>query len=116
MSVCVFKSVQFGSVSARVACAHELPASVVFCVYSLTSWLLAFFAGYTPLAYDLVERSVRKTTVLDVMRRLLQSKNMMVQTRRSETAGRNPCYISILNVIQGDVDPTQVGREHQIGE
>jgi hypothetical protein len=34
--------------------------------------------GYTPLAYDLAERSVRKTTVLDVMRRLLQSKNMMV--------------------------------------
>eukprot|EP00960_Hanusia_phi_P058535 763916-Hanusia_phi.AAC.11 len=30
------------------------------------------------MAYDLVERSVRKTTVLDVMRRLLQSKNMMV--------------------------------------
>jgi tubulin gamma len=89
---------------------------VCVCVCSLTPWFLSFFAGYTPLAYDLVERSVRKTTVLDVMRRLLQSKNMMVQTRRSETAGRNPCYISILNVIQGDVDPTQVGREHQIGE
>ena len=34
--------------------------------------------GYTPLAYDLAKRSVRKTTVLDVMRRLLQNKNMMV--------------------------------------
>lgn len=69
--------------------------------------------GYTPLAYDLVERSVRKTTVLDVMRRLLQSKNMMVSTRRSEQAGRNPCYISILNVIQGEVDPTQVHKSLQ---
>jgi hypothetical protein len=47
--------------------------------------------GYTPLAYDLVERSVRKTTVLDVMRRLLQSKNMMVSTRRSEQAYAHAC-------------------------
>ena len=60
-----------------------------------------------------MERSVRKTTVLDVMRRLLQSKNMMVSTRRSEQAGRNPCYISILNVIQGEVDPTQVHKSLQ---
>ena len=47
------------------------------------------------------------------MRRLLQSKNMMVSTRRSEQAGRNPCYISILNVIQGEVDPTQVQQSLQ---
>eukprot|EP00961_Rhodomonas_salina_P087417 1175815-Rhodomonas_salina.2 len=31
-----------------------------------------------------------------------------VSTRRTEQAGRNPCYISILNIIQGEVDPTQV--------
>uniref|UniRef100_A0A7S0MPH6 Tubulin gamma chain n=1 Tax=Cryptomonas curvata TaxID=233186 RepID=A0A7S0MPH6_9CRYP len=69
--------------------------------------------GYTPLAYDLAERSVRKTTVLDVMRRLLQNKNMMVSTRRTEQASRNPCYISILNIIQGEVDPTQVHKSLQ---
>ena len=38
------------------------------------------------------------------MRRLLQPKNRMVSTVPSKTA----CYISILNIIQGDVDPTDV--------
>lgn len=50
--------------------------------------------------------NVRKTTVLDVMRRLLQPKNMMVSTPVNRSA--NHCYISILNIIQGEVDPTQV--------
>lgn len=49
-------------------------------------------------------KNTRKTTVLDVMRRLLQPKNRMVST----AASKNSCYISILNVIQGDVDPTDV--------
>lgn len=49
-------------------------------------------------------KTIRRTTVLDVMRRLLQPKNRMVSTTPSKTA----CYISILNVIQGDVDPTDV--------
>jgi len=49
---------------------------------------------------------VRKTTVLDVMRRLLQPKNVMVSTGREKQACH--CYISILNIIQGEVDPTQV--------
>jgi len=39
------------------------------------------------------------------MRRLLQPKNRMVSTVPSKAA----CYISILNIIQGDVDPTDVG-------
>ena len=51
--------------------------------------------------------NIRKTTVLDVMRRLLQPKNMMVSTPVHRQA--NHCYISILNIIQGEVDPTQVG-------
>ncbi len=68
--------------------------------------------GYTPLSSEDVQTAssaVRKTSVLDVMRRLLQSKNMMV------SAGQNRdkmqiahCYIAILNIIQGEVDPTQV--------
>lgn len=41
------------------------------------------------------------------MRRLLQPKNMMVSTPVSRQAN-NHCYISILNIIQGEVDPTQV--------
>lgn len=58
--------------------------------------------GYTPLS-TVQEGSVQKTSVLDVMTRLVQPKNMMVScpTQRG-------LYISILNIIQGDVDPTQV--------
>lgn len=41
---------------------------------------------------------MRKTTVLDVMRRLLQPKNMMVSTGLDKT--NHHCYISILNIIQ----------------
>ena len=35
-----------------------------------------------------------------------QPKNMMVATPRDRK--RSHCYISILNIIQGEVDPTQV--------
>lgn len=64
--------------------------------------------SYTPFTGDQVEqaKTVRKTTVLDVMRRLLQPKNRMVST----VPGKKSCYISILNVIQGEVDPTDVHK------
>ena len=52
-------------------------------------------------------RAVRKTTVLDVMRRLLQPKNRLVSTSFSSDA-KTACYISVMNIIQGDVDPTDV--------
>jgi len=62
--------------------------------------------GYTPLTTDTGENSaIRKTSVLDVMRRLLQPKNIMVSMPT-----RKGCYISILNIIQGEVDPTQVHK------
>jgi tubulin gamma len=64
--------------------------------------------GYTPLAIDRQMAAVRKTSVLDVMRRLLQTKNIMVSAPT-----RVGCYISILNIIQGDVDPTQVHKSLQ---
>lgn len=62
--------------------------------------------SYTPFTGDQIDKakSVRKTTVLDVMRRLLQPKNRMVSTVPSKTA----CYISLLNIIQGDIDFTDV--------
>ncbi|XP_068923740.1 tubulin gamma-1 chain-like isoform X4 [Petaurus breviceps papuanus] len=60
---------------------------------------------------DCVVASVRKTTVLDVMRRLLQPKNVMVSTGRDRQT--NHCYIAILNIIQGEVDPTQVHKSLQ---
>jgi len=50
-------------------------------------------------------------TVLDVMRRLLQPKNMMVSTSIDKKIQH--CYISILNIIQGEVDPTQVHKSLQ---
>ena len=64
--------------------------------------------SYTPFTGDNVEqaKTVRKTTVLDVMRRLLQPKNRMVSTTPSKTS----CYISILNIIQGEADPTEVSQ------
>ncbi|CAK8682727.1 tubulin gamma-1 chain [Clavelina lepadiformis] len=67
--------------------------------------------GYTPLVTDQALPSVRKTTVLDVMRRLLQPKNMMVYTGRERI--NEHCYISILNIIQGEIDPTQVHKSLQ---
>ncbi|RMZ57183.1 hypothetical protein APUTEX25_004017 [Auxenochlorella protothecoides] len=75
-------------------------------------------AGYTPVTLDSEESRaaaiVRKTTVLDVMRRLLQAwismvpKNLMVSTPSRAKGLDQSKYISILNIIQGDVDPTQL--------
>jgi tubulin gamma len=64
--------------------------------------------SYTPFTGSSVEsaKTVRKTTVLDVMRRLLQPKNRMVSTNTSKKS----CYISILNIIQGEADPTDVHK------
>lgn len=68
-------------------------------------------AGYTPLTLDAEDAAasiVRKTTVLDVMRRLLQPKNLMVSSAARAKEFDKSKYISILNIIQGDVDPTQL--------
>lgn len=40
-----------------------------------------------------------------------QPKNVMVSTPRDRR--HNHCYISILNIIQGEVDPTQVHKSLQ---
>ena len=64
--------------------------------------------GYTPLSVGAGSSAVQKTTVLDVMRRLLQTKNIMVSAPT-----KKGLYISILNIIQGDVDPSQVHRSLQ---
>lgn len=68
--------------------------------------------GFTPLTTDYDQTNVRRTTVLDVMRRLLQPSNMMVSTPLNDRSSGH-CYISILNIIQGDVDPTQVHKSLQ---
>uniref|UniRef100_A0A7S2GR21 Tubulin gamma chain n=1 Tax=Haptolina brevifila TaxID=156173 RepID=A0A7S2GR21_9EUKA len=70
--------------------------------------------GYTPLHFhddvNAVATNVRKTSVMDVMRRLLQTKNIMVSCSTRKDRG---CYISILDIIQGEVDPTQVHKSLQ---
>lgn len=72
--------------------------------------------GYTPLNLDAqgsnptAQAAVRKTSVTDVMRRLLQTKNIMVSCSTRKDRG---CYISILDIIQGEVDPTQVHKSLQ---
>lgn len=57
-----------------------------------------------------LDSTVRKTTILDVMKRLTQPKNIMVS---ADT--RQGCYISILNIIQasGPTDPTQIHKALQ---
>jgi len=69
--------------------------------------------GYTPLTLEgeggvAGGSAIRKTTVLDVMRRLLQPKNIMVSAHAKPKDLSTARYISILNIVQGEVDPTQV--------
>jgi tubulin gamma len=67
--------------------------------------------SYTPITSEQMDQAkgVRKTTVFDVMRRLLQPKNAMVSTHPT----RKGCYIAILNIIQGEADPAQVHKSLQ---
>uniref|UniRef100_A0A0E0KYP3 Tubulin gamma chain n=1 Tax=Oryza punctata TaxID=4537 RepID=A0A0E0KYP3_ORYPU len=69
--------------------------------------------GYTPLTVERQVNMIRKTTVLDVMRRLLQTKNIMVSSYARNKEASQAKYISILNIIQGEVDPTQVHESLQ---
>jgi len=69
--------------------------------------------GYTPLTVERQVNMIRKTTVLDVMRRLLQTKNIMVSSYARTKEASQAKYISILNIIQGEVDPTQVHESLQ---
>ncbi|XP_042415697.1 tubulin gamma-3 chain-like isoform X2 [Zingiber officinale] len=67
--------------------------------------------GYTPLTVERQVNMIRKTTVLDVMRRLLQTKNIMVSSYAHTKEASQAKYISILNIIHGDGDPTQEARQ-----
>ena len=62
--------------------------------------------AYTPFSLEGHPTSnIRKTSVFDVMRRLLQTKNHMVSA-----STRKGSYMSLLNIIQGEVDPSQVHK------
>ena len=62
--------------------------------------------GYTPFTSDNVDKAktLRKTTVHDIMRRLLQSKNIMA----SMSTSRQSCFISAFNLLRGQVDASEV--------
>ncbi|KAK1441901.1 tubulin [Babesia gibsoni] len=64
--------------------------------------------SYTPLTLDRHVSTVQKTTVLDVMRRLFQTQNVMMSAPM-----KNGLYISALNIIMGDVDPTEIHKSLQ---
>lgn len=65
--------------------------------------------AYTPFSEGQVDqaKSVRKTTVLDAMRRLLLPRSRMVSVNNPS---KKSCYISLLNVIQGETDPAEVHK------
>ncbi len=64
--------------------------------------------SYTPFhtsSVDKVKMNTPKTSVHDVMRRLLQPKNRMISALESKTA----CYISSLHIIQSeDLNPNDI--------
>ena len=68
-------------------------------------FLMTAYTPFTSVNSDHA-RMVRKTTVLDVMRRLLQPKNRMVST----TPTKKSCYIALMNIIQGEADPAEVNK------
>ena len=64
--------------------------------------------SYAPFSIDDSSLTVRKTSVNDVMRRLLQNKNLMVSV--NTRSGR---FISVLDIIQGSIDPMEVHKSLQ---
>ncbi len=68
-------------------------------------------AGFTPvsLANEQQEQTrVRKTSVVDVMRRLLTPQNILVSAPT-----KSGVYLSLLNIIEGDIDPLEVHKSLQ---
>ena len=64
--------------------------------------------AYTPLTDTTEVTSVRKTSVYDIQRRLLQNKNLMASVNT-----RKGVYLSSLHIIQGDVEPLEVNESMQ---
>lgn len=64
--------------------------------------------GYTPFSRETVDNAkiTRKTTVFDVLRRLLQPKNSLVTADPSNRS----CYVSALAVLQGECDADEVSK------
>lgn len=63
-------------------------------------------SGFTPFSGNLVDQAkgLRKTTVHDIMRRLVQPKNIIA----SISPTRQSCFISAFNILRGSVDSSEV--------
>jgi tubulin gamma len=68
-------------------------------------------AGYTPFCADTVEnaKGTRKTSVFDVMRRLLQPKNLLATIAPSKKSA----YLSLWGVVRGEVDSLDLHKSMQ---
>ena len=64
--------------------------------------------GYTPITLENTKSTIVRTSVLDVMKSLLDSRNLMIN--HSTKTGN---YIALLNIIQGDVEPEDVHKALQ---
>lgn len=62
------------------------------------------FIGFTPLRE--MDAAVMKTSVGEVLRRLLQPKNMMSSATMEKNVDH--CVLSALAVLQGRIDPTEI--------
>ncbi|KAH9479821.1 gamma-tubulin [Psilocybe cubensis] len=64
--------------------------------------------SYTPFSSTEIDqaKTIRRTTVLDVMRRLLQPKNRLISTHSSPQA----CYISNMSIILGETSPKEISQ------
>jgi len=65
-------------------------------------------AGHTSLSNSDIQSSIKKTSVFDVMTRLLQPKNIMV-----EAPIHKGKYISLMNVIQGELEYGEIHKSLQ---
>jgi len=106
------------TVMATATATIRYPGSLYTDLTSLVSALVPtprchfLLTGYTPITAGTGRAShVRKTTVLDVMRRLLHSKNFMVSVPAARAA--SGAYLSLLNIVQGEVDAGQIHRSLQ---
>lgn len=70
--------------------------------------------GYTPLTLEGEEsQNIQKTSVTDVMGRLLHQKNLMASCPITKQGS----YMSLLNMIQGEVDSNEIYKSiHRIRE
>lgn len=64
--------------------------------------------GYTPIILESLKSTVVRTSVLDVMKALLDNKNIM-----THDGTKSGVYISLLNIIQGDVEPEHIHKALQ---